>query len=194
MQGRVSELELEENLEENLIIIKDISNILGTELLNLRKEIIKRGLEVEYKSIFINDNPLITSEEIDMLQNIEQIKMLTNFEKLREEDIENLVKKINEIYITKEDLIKVIELFDKTKTVNNIKDMNLVKQFFSVFEWKNVEKLTDEQRSYIYRILKEPLRLTDNNYAIEFSYRIGYIIKEIDNQLYIQARNNEKLL
>ena len=191
LQGRVSELELEENLEENLIIIKDISNILGTELLNLRKEIIKRGLEVEYKSIFINDNPLITSEEIDMLQNIEQIKMLTNFEKLREEDIENLVKKINEIYITKEDLIKVIELFDKTKTVNNIKDMNLVKQFFSVFEWKNVEKLTDEQRSYIYRILKEPLRLTDNNYAIEFSYRIGYIIKEIDNQLYIQARNNE---
>lgn len=111
----MSELELEENLEENLIIIKDISNILGTELLNLRKEIIKRGLEVEYKSIFINDNPLITSEEIDMLQNIEQIKMLTNFEKLREEDIENLVKKINEIYITKEDLIKVIELLTKLK-------------------------------------------------------------------------------
>ena len=41
--------------------------------------------------------------------------MLTNFEKLREEDIENLVKKINEIYITKEDLIKVIELLTKLK-------------------------------------------------------------------------------
>ncbi len=192
LENRTNELNLEDDIEEKLELIDSIVSVLGEDIVILRKEIIKRALGLMYKNIFFESYPIISLEEINLLNDVNTIKQLVDFSRVEEDLLDGIVTRINQTYSTKEELVEVIEIFDRTKTSNNLKDISLVKRFFDNFEWKKelIKDLTDEQRSYIYRILKDFLRLTDINYAVAFSYEIGYIIKEIDNQLYIQAKNN----
>lgn len=191
-QGRSSEIDLENNIEDNLIIIKDIAGVIEKSIVKIRKEVISKGLTEKYKEIFFGDYPFITAEEINALQSVQDIVLLVDFSRIEVNDIKNIVNKINQLYSTDEELIKIIRIFDKINVKKIISDIDLINSFFENFKWNKelVRQLTDEQRSYIYNTLKEPLRLADYNYAIEFSYKIGYIITEIDNQLYIKAKND----
>lgn len=189
LQCRSNEIDLKNNVEDNLDIIKDIANVIKNNIVVLRKEIINQGLAEKYKEIFFGDYIVITAEEIEILKSIKDIVLLVDFGRVAINDVDNIVNKINQLYFTEEELIKVISIFDKTNGNNMISDIDLINRFFEKFEWdkKLVRKLTEEQRSYIYKILKEPLRLADYNYSIQFCYKIGYIITEIDNQLYIKS-------
>ena len=190
IQDRCNEIDLSENYEENLKTIEEISDELSDTIINLRKEIIRKKLSNEYKELFFDDYPIITHEELEMLNTIEIIIDLTNFNKVDINNLNDIVNKINNLYSTGEELIKIIGIFDKKD--NSISDINITNKFFDIFEWNKdlVKSLTEDQRSYIYNVLKNNLRLTDYNYEIKFSYKIGYIISEIDNELYIKAKND----
>ncbi len=190
IQDRCNEIDLSENYEENLKIIAEISDVLDDSIINLRKEIISENLSNEYKELFFDDYPIITPEELGMLDTIGDIINLTNFNKVDINNLNGIVNKINNLYSTGEELIEIIGVFDKKE--NSISDINITNKFFDIFEWNKdlVKMLTEDQRSYIYNVLKNNLRLTDYNYEIKFSHKIGYIITEIDNELYIKAKND----
>ena len=190
IQDRCNEVDLSENYEENLKIISEISDVLDDSIINLRKELISKNLSNEYKELFFDDYPIITPEELGMLDTIGGIINLTNFNKVDINNLNGIVNKINNLYSTGEELIEIIGVFDKKE--NSISDINITNKFFDIFEWNKdlVKMLTEDQRSYIYNVLKNNLRLTDYNYEIKFSHKIGYIITEIDNELYIKAKND----
>lgn len=192
LQNRANEINLEDDIENNIEVIMEIMPVIENEIIILRKEIIKRNMSEEYKQIFFREYPIISEEEIDIITNINDIKIIIDFSRVESNEINNIVEKINQIYSTKEELLSIIEIFDKSKGNNTIKDISLINYFFDKFEWKNklIRELTEEQRSYIYNILKDSLRLTDYNYSIKFCYKIDYILTEIDNQLYIKAKND----
>lgn len=192
LQSRSSEIDLKNNVRENLDIIKDIADVIKNNIVRLRKEVINQGLAEKYEELFFGNYPIITAEEIDILKSIKDIALLVDFGRVEINSVENIVNKINQFDLTEEELIQVIEIFDKTNGSNIISDIDLIKIFFDKFEWnkKLIRQLNEEQRSYIYKTLREPLRLADYNYSIEFCYRIGYVITEIDNQLYIKANTD----
>lgn len=184
LQNRCKELDLENNIDESLSLIKKIFNVIKDKIILLRKEIIKKEISDKYKMLFIMPYPIITEGEVDLLNNINLIKELSDFNRIKENEIEYIVNKINSIEYTVNDLIEIVKTLDKNIS-NSIKDINLIRNFFDKLKIKkeNMLEMIDEDKSYIYRVLREPLMLTDFDNAINFSLKMGYIIKEIDIQL-----------
>lgn len=183
-QNRSKELDLENNIDENISLIKKIFNVIKEQIILLRKDIIKKEISDKYKMLFVMPYPIITKDEVDLLNNINLIKELTDFNRIKENEIEYIVNKINSIEYTANDLIEIVKILDRNISTG-IKDINLIRNFFDKLKIKkeNVLEIKDEDKSYIYRVLREPLMLTDFDNAINFSLKIGYIIKEIDIQL-----------
>ena len=184
-QNRCSELELANDIEEKLEMIKNIYSIIENDIILLRKEIITQELYIQYKSLFFKPYPIISKEEIDILENIREIKELVDFSNVSEKEIEYIVNKINKLDYTSKELIDVVEMFDPSVT-NSIKDNDLINSFFYKLQINsnNIIELSDEERTKIYKILRSPLILSNFDNAIKFSRKIGYIIKEIDVLLY----------
>lgn len=184
-QNRCDELELVNDNQEKLQLIKNIYSVIGNSIVLLRKEIITQELYTQYKSLFLEPYPIITKEELDILNDIQKMKGLIDFRRISEDEIEYIVSKINAIGYTSEELIDILEMVD-LNTTNSIKDDSLINLFFDELQinpYKIIE-LSDEKRTEIYRILRRPLILSNYDNAIKFSRKIGYIIKEIDVLLY----------
>lgn len=184
-QNRCDELELVNDTEKNLKLIKNIYSVIGDSIVWLRKEIIAQELHTQYKSLFLEPYPIITKEEIDVLNDIQGVKELIDFRRVTENEIEYIVNKINDIGYTSEELVDILEMIDLSAT-NSIKDDDLINSFFDKLRINpnNIIELSDEDRTEIYRILRKPLMLSNYDNAIKFSRKIGYIIKEIDVLLY----------
>ena len=184
-QNRCNELQLVNDIEEKLKLVKNIYSIIGNDIILLRKEIIIQELYFQYKSLFFKPYPIISKEEIDILENIQKMKELIDFSNISESEIEYIVDRINRIDYNSKELIDILEMLDQNVT-NSIKDRDLINSFFGKLQISpnNIIELSDEDRTKIYKILKTPLILSNYDKAIEFSRKIGYIIKEIDVLLY----------
>ena len=194
LQNRCDEIDLNNNVNENLELIKKIKDILEENVILLRKEIIKNGMYDKYKTLFFVPYPIISEDEINLLTDIFSLKQLSDFSRVKENEIEYIVNKINNIKYRDNDFIEIIKILDKNIS-NSIKDVNLIRIFFDklIINQEIILNLTDENKSDMYRILRDPLMLTDYDNAINFSMKIGYIIKEIDIQLYSIVTRNYNL-
>lgn len=128
-QYKCSELEVANDIEEKLEIIKNIYSIIENDIILLRKEIITQELYIQYKSLFFKPYHIISKEEIDILENIREIKELVDFSNVSKNEIEYIVKKINELDYTSKELIDVVEMLDPSVT-NSIKEKDLINSFF----------------------------------------------------------------
>ena len=89
-------------------------------------------------------------------------------------------------------LLDIIGALNKNENGNNIKDVNLIKAF-----WKDlnidselVSNMSEEEQRYIYNVLKDPLTFTKFDELIKFSKKIGYILKDVDVNLYSKVISN----
>lgn len=194
IQNRISELEINNEIEEKLKILKEIYPKIGQSIINYRKKVLEEKLINEYSELFFGNYIIISYDELEIIDDIETIKKVLNCNNINEENIKYIESRMKKIYKTSKELINIIEIFNKAKVNNSIKDANLIREFFTEFEWKKeiVKELSEDEKSYIYIILKEPLILTDNNNAINFSYKMQYIIKELDIQLCGFAKLNDE--
>lgn len=184
-QNRCNELELVNDIEGKLKLVKNIYSIIENDIVRLRKEIIIQELYTQYKSLFLKPYPIISKEEIEILENIQEMKELIDFSNVSENEIEYIVNKINSTSYNSKELIDILEMVDSNVT-NSIKDKDLINSFLDKLRINpnNIIELSDEDRTEIYRILRKPLILSNYDNAIKFSRKIGYIIKEIDVLLY----------
>lgn len=192
-QNRCNELNLKENIVDNLMLIKKIYSRISNVFINLRCEIINQQLEIEYKEIFFNPYEKITIKEVDLFLNLNNLIECINFEELEENNITAIVKKINILLNTKDELLNIIYVCDKRKK-NSIKDISLIQSFWTNIDVSKIDFSTfsDTELKQIYDILYQPLMLNDYDNALEFSSKIKYIIKDIDMRFYsmIGSRNN----
>lgn len=190
-QNRCSELELVNNIDEKLKLVENIYSIIEDDIILLRKEIIKQELYSQYKDLFFKPYPIISKEEIDILENIQKFKELIDYTNLSEVEIEYIVHKINKIEYNSKELIDVLEMLD-SNVANSIKDRDLINLFFDKLQIDshNIMEINDEDRTKIYSILKGPLILSNYDNLIKFSRKIRYIIKEVDVLLYDFIVNN----
>lgn len=191
--NKIMEMEINNEIEEKLQIIKEIYDVIKDKIIYFRKKVLEEKLIDEYKELFFENYVIISSDELEIIDDIETIKKVLNCNNINEENIKYIRNRINKIYSKPKELVDIIEIFDKVNLDNYIKDTNLIQQFFTEFEWKKkiLKGLSEDETSYIYKILKEPLILIDNINAINFSYKMGYIIKELDIQLCTFAKTND---
>lgn len=184
-QHRCRELNLENDVEKKLVLIKNIYSIVKNDIFFLREEIIKQKLHFQYRSLFFEPYSVISLDEINLLENIQQIKELVDFNNVTEKEIEYILNKINAMKYMSKELIDIMEFVD-SNVVNSIKDIELINLFFEKLQInrEKIAELSDEDRTKVYVVLRKPLILSNYEKAIEFSRKIGYLIKEIDILLY----------
>jgi hypothetical protein len=187
LYDKSNELDLKNNIEQNLVTIKNILDILNDNILKLRIVIIKEKLANEYIEIFIDEFPIITSEEIDMIENLQDLVNVVDFTKVTINNIDVFADKFNVICKEKKELIIVIDIFAQ----NKITDINVINKFFENFIWKKdiVCQLTYEEREYIYKVLNVPLKLTNSLEALKFLNKTNFLIENVEKQIYIGLRN-----
>lgn len=194
-QNRCNELNLKEDIILNLMIIATIRSKIENNISDLRCEIINQKLEKEYREIFFKPYKIIGPKELDLLKNIESICTYVDFQDIQENELNVVIERINNLLETKEDILEIINVIDKSK-INSIKDESLVNYF-----WKNIniEKIifsdfTDIELKSIYSVLAKPLMLENFENALDFSERIKFIIRDLDLRFYIMIDNGNRLL
>ena len=178
-------LELSENIEEKLDIVEEIFEYLGENIYKLRKQIISEKLTDAYKRLFFDDYPIISESELDLISDISELIKVIDFSKITLENLNVFVNKVNNSYSNKDELIKIIEIFDANET-NIITDINIIEAFFEKFIWyENVTMLlTKEDKEYIYITLNTPLKLNNPVEALKFLNKIGFLIESVEKQVY----------
>ena len=184
---KINELDLQNNVEQNLVIIKNILDILKDNILKLRKVIVEKRLLDEYIDIFMGEFPFITLQEIDMIEELKDLIKVIDFNKITINNIDIIVNKINTIYKDKNDLILIIDIFIQGKIV----DINIISKFFENFIWKEeiTYQLTYDEKENIYQILSTPLKLNNSIEALKFLNRINFLIESVEKQIYVGLKN-----
>lgn len=182
-----NELNLQNNVEQNLVTIKNILNILKDNIFKLRKIIIDKKLLNEYRDIFIGEFPFIIQTEIDMIGELKDLVTVIDFDKITINNIDNIVNRINTIYKNKNDLILILDIFGKKM----ITDINTINRFFENFMWKEeiCYQLTYDEKENIYEILSTPLKLSNSVEALKFLNKINFLIESVEKQIYVGLKN-----
>lgn len=194
-QNRCNELNLKENILNNLMLIKKIYPKISEEFFNLRCEIIRQNLEENYKEIFFKPYDIISLEEINLFNNVKNLVDCVNWDMIQEKELEFIIKRINKLLVTKEELLTIIMVCDKSQ-INSIKDISLVQSFWKELDVSKFDFSTfsDIELKTIYNILLQPLMLNDYDNALEFSNKIKYVIKELDLRFYTMITSRNKIL
>ena len=181
------ELNIKDDVNSNLLIINEISEIIGTDIIKFRKNVLKNNLANEYKEIFKGDFPIITQEEMQMVDSVTTLINIIDFSKITISNLNEFVNRINDIYVTREDLLQVINVFGQDKSF----EIAIISQFIDNLIWKNevVEQLTIEDKIEIYNILNIPLKLSNPNEALKFLKKTKFLIESVEEQIYSGINN-----
>lgn len=181
------ELNIKDDINGNLLIINEISEIIGIDIIKFRKNVLKKKLANEYKEIFKGDFPIITQEEMQMVDNVTTLINIIDFSKITISNLNEFVNRINDIYVTREDLLQVINIFGQDK----ISEIAIISQFIDNLIWKDdvVEQLTTEDKIEIYNILNIPLKLSNPNEALKFLKKTKFLIESVEEQIYSGIKN-----
>ena len=181
------ELNIKEDINSNLLIINEISEIIGTDIIKFRKNVLKKNLANEYKEIFKGDFPIITQEEMQMVDSVTTLINVIDFSKITISNLNEFVNRINDIYMTREDLLQVINIIGHEKN----SEIAIISQFIDNLIWKDdvVEQLTTEDKIEIYNVLNIPLKLSNPNEALKFLKKTNFLIESIEQQIYSGINN-----
>lgn len=182
-----NELNIKDDINSNLLIINEISEIIGTDIIKFRKNVLKKNLANEYKEIFKGDFPIITQEEMQMVDSVTTLINIIDFSKITISNLNEFVNRINDIYMTREDLLQVINIFGHEKNIG----IAIISQFIDNLIWKDdvVEQLTTDDKIEIYNVLNIPLKLSNPNEALKFLKKTNFLIESIEQQIYSGINN-----
>ena len=181
--NQCDKLDIKNNVGQNLNILNNIIEIIGTEITNFRKVIIEEQLIEEYEKIFKDEYPFVTKNEMEMLYSATDLIKIIDFSKVSSDNLENIIERFNVLYTSKEDLLTIIKEF--TANVNG--DISIIKSLVENMVWKEavIKELSLEDRDIIYNCLKTPLKLSSPVEAFEFLKRINFLIERVEEQVYI---------
>lgn len=184
---RSDELNVKDDINNNLLIINEISEIIGIDIIKFRKVVLEKKLANEYKEIFQGDFPLVTQEEMKIVDNITTLINIIDFSQITINNINEFVDRINDIYISREDLMQVINIFRQ----NKINEIAIISDFIDNLIWKNdvVKQLTIEDKEKIYNTLSVPLKLSNPIEALKFLKKIKFLIESVEKQVYLGISN-----
>lgn len=176
------ELNVKDDINNNLLIINEISKIIGMDIIKFRKTVLEKNLANEYKEIFKGDFPIVTQEEMIIVDNLTTLINIIDFSQITINNINVFVNRINDIYVTREDLMQVINIFSQ----NKIREIAIISEFIDNLIWKDdvVKQLTIEDKREIYNTLNIPLKLSNPNEALKFLRKTKFLIESIEEQIY----------
>lgn len=154
---------LELNIDERNKLRLDLVNLFKTD-------------SVLFDFIFQNDNTLITQEEMKIINNFGIIIKLSNYFKIDDIYVTNIIKYIN--YSTKTNVISFIKEMSK---VHNITKEIYQKIFYSIDFKKYL--LLDNQVKDIYKFSKEKLELNNKDNYLKFILKVNKYNDYLDNIL-----------
>lgn len=162
------------NLKKDKILSlnNDEKNKLRLDLVNLFK-----NDSIIFDYMFLGDNELITLEEIKIINNFEIIIKLTNYFKIDEIYVNNIIRYVNNSTKT-----KIIEFIKEISKVENIKT-EMYKKIFNSIDF-NKYLLLDNQIKIIYKCSYEKMELFNKESFLKFIYKINKFNDYI-NELFI---------
>lgn len=167
----IFEIYFQTKKEKLLQLNIDEKNNIRLNLVNIFKED-----AVLFNYLFQNDNDLITAEEMRSLNNLKLILKLTNYYKINEEFITNIIKYVNNSYKT-----IVNELLYNISSLNIITDEMYQKVFNSIDF--NKYNFIDNELKKIYKFSYNKLGLSEKANLILFIRKIKKYNTFLDNKL-----------
>lgn len=167
---------------EILCACRKICVLSEEKLISLRIHFCFVNKNKNYFCLFEDDFPLITEEEFGLVDNPKEAIDLINANKVTINNCLHLLGVIYSRNYSEEEIVYLFEHLFDDETNNCVLDKDVKKEFVDNFDFEKVslKKLDSEQRSRIFKLIKNECQINNADDAIEFSNRLGCFVPEIE--------------
>ncbi len=176
---------LKPHLKQHSRIIKALELVnkkYSEKVLEVRKYCYFTEAIKEYEQLFFNDFPVILKDEFELCESNEEAVRLINTLNIDEDNYELILEMLYSREYSPDETMFLFEyLFDESSKYfieNEVIRQNLVDEFD--FERMSFEKLSDSQRSRVYKLISSECNITTTEKAIEITKRLGCFVPEIE--------------
>lgn len=153
-------------------------------VLIMRKHCYFKCANKEYVTLFFGEFPLITQDEYIYVRDLKEAISLINTSAITVENGLSLLECIYRREYSREEIAYLFEhLFDEKANANCVNDENVRKYLIDNFDFKAIsfKKLTAEERTHIYTIIKDACNITNASEAIELTKKLDCFIPELES-------------
>lgn len=160
-----------------------INKLSYQKLLSIRNHCYFECANKEYTTLFFGEFPLITKKEYIAVEDLTEAIDLINASAITVENGLSLLECIYQREYSREEIIYLFEhLFDEETNENCVNDENVRKHLIDNFDFKAIsfKKLTAEERTHVYSIIKDACNITNASEAIKLTKELDCFIPELE--------------